>query len=66
MIPQQTYEEEKIIREVSIVGNGAHVFVPKEWIGERIILIKTPKQTLKRRIFSALGEVCKIRYENSF
>ncbi len=46
--------KEKIIREVSAVGNGAHVFAPKEWIGEKIILIRKPKKPIKDNIIDSL------------
>ncbi|MBI2451869.1 nucleotidyltransferase domain-containing protein [Candidatus Pacearchaeota archaeon] len=46
--------EEKIVREVGITGNGAHVFVPKEWMGEKVVLIRIPKQSLKKKIISVL------------
>jgi len=45
---------EQLIRQVSLVGNGAHVFVPKEWIGEDIILVRKPKKELNVRILDVL------------
>ncbi len=35
--------QEQITREATKSGNGAHVFVPKEWAGERIVLLRQPK-----------------------
>ncbi|MEK6880942.1 MAG: DUF2080 family transposase-associated protein [Nanoarchaeota archaeon] len=45
--------EEQIIRNVKIFGNGAHVFVPKEWVGEQVVLVR-PKRSLKGRILEVL------------
>ena len=44
---------EQLIREVTAIGNGAHIFAPKEWLGEQIILIRTRK-TLKEKIMEVL------------
>ncbi len=38
-----------------LFGNGAHVFVPKEWAGEQILVIKPQKKGLKERIVSELN-----------
>jgi predicted nucleotidyltransferase len=46
--------EEKLIRKVTLIGNGAHVFVPKEWSGEQIALIRPEKKSLKERIISLI------------
>ncbi len=46
--------EEKIIRIPKMFGNGAHVFVPKNWIGEQVILVKQPKKDFKARIIQVL------------
>ena len=46
--------EEQIVRMVKLFGNGAHVFVPKDWTGEEIVLIKPRKKSLKERIISSL------------
>ncbi len=47
--------EGQIIRIAKIFGNGAHVFVPKGWAGEQIVLVKPQKKDLRERIFSALN-----------
>ena len=47
--------EEQLIRMVKLFGNGAHVFVPKEWAGEQVVLVKPEKKNVKELIFSALG-----------
>jgi predicted nucleotidyltransferase len=46
--------EEQIVRMAKLFGNGAHIFVPKEWIGEQIVLIKPQKKTLKEKIIEVL------------
>lgn len=46
----------KIFRVARAFGNGAHVLIPKEWIGEQIALVKAQKKGIKERIFSALSE----------
>ena len=43
-------KEEQLVRVVKTFGNGAHIFAPKEWVGEQIILIKQPKKSLKEKI----------------
>lgn len=47
--------EEKIIRSVKLFGNGAHIFVPKNWEGEKVILIKPAKKSLREKILSVIG-----------
>lgn len=32
--------EEVVQREVSAVGNGAHVYVPKEWLGSEVKVVR--------------------------
>lgn len=44
------FSREQIIREVAPIGNGAHIFAPKEWLGEKVVIIRTPKPPLKKRI----------------
>lgn len=46
--------KEQLMREVTSVGNGAHIFAPKEWLGDEVILIRKPKQSLKERIYFVL------------
>jgi len=52
---KQIEEQEQIVRLVSPIGNGAHVFVPKEWINEELILIKKPKQSVEEKILLSLS-----------
>ena len=30
---------EEIARDVSIIGNGAHVLVPRKWVGKKVKVI---------------------------
>jgi predicted nucleotidyltransferase len=54
MIPEEVFSREQILREVSPVGNGAHVFTPKEWIGEKVVVLRSLENPLKRRILKVL------------
>ena len=46
--------QEQIIRKVTLVGNGAHIFVPKEWLGKNVIVSKAQEKTLNEKIFSLI------------
>lgn len=50
----ENLKKEQIIREVTPIGNGAHVFTPKDWIGEEIVLIRVVKPSLKERVLDIL------------
>ena len=54
MVVEQLFGREQIIKEVTPIGNGAHVFAPKEWVGEKVVIVRTPKVSLKRRILKVL------------
>ncbi len=45
--------QEQLVRKVTKVGNGAHIFAPKEWLGEEVIIIR---HSIKDKIFSLLGQ----------
>ncbi len=47
--------EERIIRNVKAFGNGAHILVPKLWEGERVILLKPLRKSLKEEILEVIG-----------
>lgn len=47
-------KREKITRIVTGIGNGAHVFTPKEWVGEEVILVRKPKPPVNDRILAVL------------
>lgn len=47
--------QEQLIKKVTKIGNGAHIFAPKNWIGEEIFIVRTPKKSLKEKILSVLS-----------
>ncbi len=48
---------EQVIRVASAVGNGAHVFVPREWLGEKIAVVRLePRQKPEELILEKLKE----------
>ncbi len=47
-------EQEQIIRKVTGIGNGAHIFAPKEWMGEEVFVVRRQKKSIKERILSAI------------
>lgn len=53
-IAKEMLLKEQIMRKVTASGNGAHVFAPKEWIGEEVVLVRLIKPTLRERILEAL------------
>src|SRR3989344_8922803 len=55
MVNEALFETpEKIIRRVSPSGNGAHIFAPKEWIDEEVIVIRISKLDIKKEILKIL------------
>ncbi|HLC78350.1 MAG TPA: DUF2080 family transposase-associated protein [Candidatus Nanoarchaeia archaeon] len=48
------FGREQIIRNVTRIGNGAHIFAPKEWLGERVIIVRSLKPSLKERILKII------------
>ena len=47
-------EHEQIIRKVTGIGNGAHIFAPKEWLGEEVFVVRHQKKSLKESILSVI------------
>lgn len=47
--------KEQLIRKVTQIGNGAHIFAPKNWLGEEVIIVKTPKKSLKEKVLFLLS-----------
>ncbi len=45
--------QEQIVRRVALIGNGAHVFTPKVWAGEEVIIVRN-KKTLEEKILDIL------------
>jgi predicted nucleotidyltransferase len=46
--------QEQIIRTVSQVGNGAHIFAPKEWINEKVLIVRLEKKSIKEEILQRI------------
>ena len=46
---------EQTVRIAKRFGNGAHIFVPKNWIGEEIVLVRQPRERVRDRILKVLG-----------
>ena len=46
--------QEQIIRTVSQVGNGAHIFAPKKWINEKVLIVRLEKKSIKEEILQRL------------
>ena len=46
---------EQLVRTVNAIGNGAHIFAPKEWLGEEICIIRTRKKEVKEQILEVLA-----------
>jgi len=46
--------QEQIIRIVSQIGNGAHIFAPKKWINEKVLLVRLEKKSVKEEILQKI------------
>jgi len=46
--------QEQIIRRVSRVGNGAHIFAPKEWVNEKVLIVRLEKKSIREKILQRL------------
>lgn len=47
-------QEQRVMKRVVAIGNGAHIYAPREWIGEEVVLVRTPRAPLKERILKVL------------
>ena len=47
-------QEEILIRTPQVFGNGAHISVPKYWLGSEITLIKPKQRSVKEKIISLI------------
>lgn len=43
-------KQEQLIRKVTEIGNGAHIFAPKEWLNEEVLIVRIEKKELKEEI----------------
>lgn len=46
--------EERIIRRVTEIGNGAHIFAPKEWLNDEVELIRIPRKNIQQSLIELL------------
>ena len=46
--------KEQIVREVNLIGNGAHIFAPKEWANEKVLVIRLEKKSIKEELLEIL------------
>ena len=46
--------KEQLVKVVSQIGNGAHIFAPKEWIDEKVLIIRLEKKTIKEQIIEKI------------
>ena len=48
--------QEQLVRKVKSIGNGAHVFTPKEWINEEVLIVRLLKSSsIKEEILKILS-----------
>lgn len=47
--------EEKMIRRVTEIGNGAHIFAPKEWMNDEVMIVRIPKKNPKEELIRILS-----------
>ena len=45
---------EQLVKDVTEIGNGAHIFVPRDWLNQKVSVIKMPKLTVKEQIIKSL------------
>lgn len=46
--------EEQLIKNVTEIGNGAHIFVPRDWLNQKVLVVKVPKLTVKEQVIKSL------------
>jgi predicted nucleotidyltransferase len=46
--------QEQLQRIVTKIGNGAHIFAPKEWINEKVLIIRLEKKNIKEQILEKI------------
>ncbi len=48
-------QQEQIIRIVTEVGNGAHIFAPREWLNEKVLVVRIEKKSINEEILKMLS-----------
>ena len=56
MKTEQLVYHEQIMRKVAGFGNGAHVFAPKEWMNEQVLVIRLEKKSIKEQVLESLQQ----------
>ena len=57
MINEQIFGfQERIVRKVTLSGNGAHVFAPKEWVDEDVLIVRISKLDVRKEVLKILEE----------
>ena len=51
---ESTSKQEQLIRQVTEIGNGAHIFAPKEWVNEKVLIVRLEKKSIKEKILEML------------
>jgi len=51
---ESTNKQEQLIRQVTEIGNGAHIFAPKEWTNEKVLIVRLEKKSIKEKILEML------------
>lgn len=46
--------QEQIVRKVMPSGNGAHVFAPKAWVGEDVVIVRAIRSSVREKILDVL------------
>jgi len=46
--------KEQIVRKAGKIGNGSHVFVPKEWENEEVLVVRIGKKSIKEELVETL------------
>ena len=46
--------KEQIVRKASKIGNGSHVFVPREWENEEVLVVRIGKKSIKEELIEML------------
>jgi len=46
--------KEQLLRDVTEIGNGAHIFVPRDWLYQKVLVVKIPKLTIEEQIIQSL------------
>ena len=54
MVDSSEIGSERLIRVARLSGNGAHVFVPREWADDEVVIVRKPKGGIRERVIKKL------------